>query len=141
MKDYTNKKTILLSVSAIIMVLLFILPALNVTLAAQPCETSSTGELVYCPLEPDAFGPELVGNTSLGGFLSQAFNFLLAAAAALSVIMIVWGGVEIMLSESVFSKDEGKKKIKNAIYGLLLALFSWLILYTINPDILNFNIK
>jgi hypothetical protein len=97
--------------------------------------------LEYTALEPGAFtGFEASGETKLAQFLSQAFQFGLAIAAALAVIMIVWGGVEIMLSESVFKKDDGKKKIKDAIYGLLLALVSWLILYTINPDILIFKL-
>jgi hypothetical protein len=97
--------------------------------------------ITYTKLEPDAFSGFVdSGGTDLAQFLAQAFQFGLAIAAALAVIMIVWGGVEVMLSESVFNKDNGKKKIKDAIYGLLLALVSWLILYTINPEILNFKL-
>ena len=95
----------------------------------------------YQPLEGDAF--KGFGNTNtgdLGLFLSQAFQFGLALAAALAVMMIIWGGVEYMLSDSLFNKDAGKKKIWDAIWGLLLALVSWLILATINPDILNFKL-
>lgn len=96
--------------------------------------------LEYKLLEPDAFGTTITKATNLGDFLSQAFQFGLAIAAALAVIMIVWGGVQYMLSESMFGKEDGKGKIKDAIWGLLLALVSWLILYTINPDILNFKL-
>lgn len=104
-----------------------------------------TFALDYTPLEGEAFssfGPAITSTTEnqLRTFLAQAFQFGLAIAAALAVIMIVWGGVEIMLSESVFKKDDGKTKIKDAIYGLGLALVSWLILYTINPEILNFKL-
>ena len=96
----------------------------------------------YCPLEGKAFSQFNNGQptTDLTSFLAAAVQFGLAIAAALAVIMIVWGGVEIMLSESVFKKDDGKKKIQDAIWGLLLALVSWLILFTINPDILKFKI-
>ncbi len=96
--------------------------------------------LNYKLLEPDAFGTKITETAKLGDFLAQAFQFGLAIAAALAVIMIVWGGVEIMLSESVTKKDDGKNRIKDAIWGLILALVSWLILYTINPDILNFKL-
>ncbi len=98
--------------------------------------------LNYQPLEPGAFAgfDKAANSTDLGGFLSQAFQFGLAIAAALAVVMIVWGGVEIMLSDSVMKKTDGKQRIWDAIWGLLLALFSWLILYTINPDILNFKL-
>jgi len=98
-------------------------------------------QIKYKPLEPDAFGgaKPLTESTTLTGFLSEAFNLGLAICAALAVVMIVWGGVEYMLSESLFSKEEGRKKIRNAIYGLLLAVFSWLILYIINPSILDWS--
>ena len=97
--------------------------------------------MTYQPLEPKAFSNiPLEPGVSLGTFLAQAFQFGLALAAALAVVMIVWGGVEIMLSESMFKKEDGKKKIWDAIWGLGLALVSWLILYTINPDILNFKL-
>lgn len=96
--------------------------------------------LEYTALEPDAFsGFAGDPNGGLSSFLSQAFQFGLAIAAALAVVMIVWGGVEIMLSESLFKKEDGKKKVWDAIWGLLLALVSWLILYTINPEILNWD--
>ncbi len=100
--------------------------------------------LEYEPLVENAFtgftNTGVESGNQLGTFLAQAFQFGLAIAAALAVIMIIWGGVEVMLSESVFSKAEGRKKIQDAIWGLLLALVSWLILFTINPDILKFQI-
>ncbi len=101
--------------------------------------------LKYHPLENGVFddfttGVNVTAGDQLGTFLGQAFQFGLAIAAALAVVMIVWGGVEIMLSESVFKKEDGKKKVQDAIWGLVLALVSWLILYTINPDILNFKL-
>lgn len=101
-----------------------------------------TKKFTYCALEPGAFKgfDATPGSAGLGAFLSQAFQFGLAIAAALAVVMIVWGGVEIMLSEAVTKKEDGKKKIWDAIWGLGLALVSWLILYIINPDILNFKL-
>jgi uncharacterized membrane protein len=130
------KKTILIT-------FLILLLSPFIIFAADPaCKggVDDKGKLTYCALEGKAFGGINTNTTSLGGFLSQAFSFGLAIAAALAVIMIVWGGVEIMLSESVTKKDDGKSRISGAIWGLLLALTSYLILYTINPDILNFEL-
>lgn len=96
--------------------------------------------LSYQPLEGEAFKEfGQVATGDLGSFLSAAFEFGLAIAAALAVVMIVWGGVEIMLSESILKKADGKKRINDAIWGLILALVSWLILYTINPQILDWS--
>jgi hypothetical protein len=54
--------------------------------------------------------------------------------------MILLGGVQYMTSEAMGSKEAGKEKIKNALWGLRLAIISWLILSTINPDLLNISI-
>jgi len=98
----------------------------------------------YIPLENGVFDNFSAGNAGaadqLGTFLAKSFQFGLALAAALAVIMIVWGGTEIMLSESVFKQGEGRKRINEALFGLLLAFAAWIILYTINPDILNFKL-
>lgn len=142
MKKTLLKKITLLS-SLILTAIIISSPFLTLAADAK-CEKGTDGKIVYCPLEDGIFDDFSNGVSTDGGqlgtFLGQAFQFGLAVAAALAVVMIVWGGVEIMLSESVFKKEDGKKKIQDAIYGLLLALVSWLILYIINPEILNFKI-
>jgi len=45
-----------------------------------------------------------------------------------------------MSTDAYSGKSEGKKKITNALLGLLLAGLSWVILYTINPKILDIRI-
>lgn len=103
-----------------------------------PIQAAAT--TTYQPLAGGVFEPFFEGSTNnLSSFLQAAFQFGLAMAAVLSVIMIIWGGVEIMLSESIFNKEAGRKKIQDAIWGLVLALTAWLILNTINPQILNWS--
>lgn len=102
----------------------------------------SAATVEYTPLVQDAFSG--LGNQSgtgfgLGVFLGQVFNFGIAAAVALAVIIIIWGGIEYMTTDSWSGKDEGKKKIQDAFYGLGLALASYLILYTINPCLVIFT--
>ena len=55
--------------------------------------------------------------------------------------MIVVAGVTYMTTDSFQGKSEGKDKLMKAIGGVLLALFSWIILYTLNPGLLNFDLK
>ena len=93
----------------------------------------------YVPLVVDQIDQfnDLQNTTDFGTFLNGLFLFGLAIAAVLAVVMIIYGGVLYMGSESVFNKGEGKSKIQAAIGGLILALVSWLILNTINPDIIS----
>ena len=59
----------------------------------------------------------------------------------LAMIMIMAGGLEYMTTELISNKEQAKERIANAIFGLLLALGAYTILYTINPELLNTNIK
>ena len=77
--------------------------------------------------------------TNLGAFFGQIFNYGIAVAAVLALIMIIAGGIQYMTTDSWNKKEEGKERIRNALYGLGLALVSWLILYTINPCLVDFT--
>jgi hypothetical protein len=119
---------------------------LNVTttlpLSAQTNNApSSLG--TYIPLTPDGtfeqFGIKKEDQTDITKLLIATFRLALGAAAALSVIMITYGGLEYLSTDSIFGQSEGKKKITNAIKGLILAIMAWLILYIINPDTLEFK--
>ena len=70
--------------------------------------------------------------------LGYVFNFGLAIAVVLALVMIIWGGIEYMTTDSWEGKNDGKTRIQNALYGLGLALASYLILYTINPCLVQF---
>lgn len=75
----------------------------------------------------------------LGDFINRLLKIILGLCVALSVIMIVIGGIQWMLTDSFISKNEGKERIKNALLGLGLALGSYILLSTINPNLLNLN--
>lgn len=73
----------------------------------------------------------------LGNYLNIMITIIIGFSAVLAVVMIFMGGIEYMTSEVISSKEHGKERIRNAIFGLLLAFGSYLILNTINPDLLK----
>jgi hypothetical protein len=83
-------------------------------------------------------------NKAFGGGLFQLLNYIFAisigVAAILAVIMLTIGGFRYMTSESVFSLGSAKENITNAIVGILIVLTAVLVLKTINPDIVLFNL-
>ena len=93
----------------------------------------------YVPLEPSVTGGEVGGN--MGAYLNRIYKLGIAIAGILAVLYIVVGGFQYMLSESLFEKGAGKERIKAALGGLILALVSWIVLNTINPDLVKFNIR
>ena len=72
-----------------------------------------------------------------GNYLNIIIKLILGIAAVLAMVMITMGGIEYMTSDLVSSKEAGKETIKNAILGLLIALGAYLILNTINPQLLS----
>lgn len=78
-----------------------------------------------------------VKTDNIGEYFNKFFKIAIGLAGVLAVIMIVVGGVQWMGSESIFGKTEGKKRVTQAILGLLIALGSYALLNTINPDLLG----
>jgi len=94
----------------------------------------------YVPLATGVILPTTSTGQSLGPYLERMFEIGISVAAALAVIMIIVGGIQYMSSDAIGGKEEGKERITSAIWGLLLALVSFLILNTINPNLVSTSI-
>jgi|GEM_PF-4901670 len=70
-------------------------------------------------------------------YLEGIVRVTIGVAGILAVIMIVICGIQMIGSPSVSQKSESKECIWNAILGLLLAIGSWVILNTINEQLLR----
>jgi hypothetical protein len=91
--------------------------------------------LAYVPLVSNSPISSAASSVNLEEFLKQIFNWGIGAAVALAILFIILGGVQYMTTDAIFAKEEGRKRIQAAVAGLLIALSSWLILFTINPKI------
>ncbi|HYC34377.1 MAG TPA: D-Ala-D-Ala carboxypeptidase family metallohydrolase [Candidatus Paceibacterota bacterium] len=76
-------------------------------------------------------------NVNLEKYFKNLYRLGIVVATGLAVIMVMWGGIEYITSDALGGKEEGKEKIQNAFMGLLLALGSYLILRTIDPNLVN----
>jgi len=85
---------------------------------------------------------EAGGNTHFTDYLKWVFNFTLVAVAFLSVLYIAWGGLLMMTagaSEGNYGK--GKTYIEESIWGIIIAVSGYLILYIINPNLVNMQLE
>ena len=75
----------------------------------------------------------------LKNIFQAAFNLAIGITIALSVIMFMIGAFEEVISKDVSTRTKlhGKEQMKNSIYSLVFVLSAWLIINTINPDLLN----
>ncbi|MDO8566701.1 MAG: TrbC/VirB2 family protein [bacterium] len=78
----------------------------------------------------------------LANFFNNLYKYLIGLAAALAVIMIIWGGLEIAVNKDNVSKIlDAKGRIVQAVLGLVLVLSPVLVFSIINPSILNLSIN
>ncbi|MBA3285686.1 MAG: hypothetical protein H0U27_11595 [Nitrosopumilus sp.] len=100
----------------------------------------TTGTTTYQLLAPilDSEGKE-VKNVDFPTYLRYMFIILISLASVIAVLMIVLGGVKYMTTDAYSGKQEGKEIIKRTLWGMILIIASWLIIYTINPGAINLN--
>ncbi|MDO8520787.1 MAG: pilin [bacterium] len=100
-----------------------------------PIPGVSPGVGTYTLMAP--FGSLLSGSLDLTTYLQGAVQVIIGLAGILAVIMLVVCGIKLMGTPSASGKSEAKECIWNAIFGVLLAIGAWILLYTINPLLLS----
>lgn len=77
------------------------------------------------------------GTTNLSLYLVGMYNFLLSIVGIVAVMMLIIGGMKyITAAGNQAAVSDAKDTIYNALFGLLLAILSWVIVAEINPDVL-----
>ena len=118
--------------------------AANASLFTTQGNPQSTGApSAFVPLAPiPGLTQGVTANqTGLANFFNNLYKYAIGLAAALAVIMIVWGGLEISTQDSISKQGAGREKIYNAIFGLVLVLSPVLVFSIINPAILNLSLN
>jgi hypothetical protein len=73
--------------------------------------------------------------------LKNLYGFAIGVGAIIGIVMIMYAGFEYMYVESVTGKSDAKKRIQDVFLGLAVILGSYLLLRTINPALVNFNVN
>jgi hypothetical protein len=84
--------------------------------------------------------PGITGTGTLDQYLNTLYALSISIAALLAVVKIIIAGVKYMLSDVVTNKSSAIKDIQGSLLGLILVVMAWVILYVINPAILNVEI-
>jgi len=90
----------------------------------------------------EAISLSLPTTTSLVEYVQGLYRLSLGLVAIVALVMIVFGAVEYTLLSGAApnKKSDAKDRILSAIWGLLLLLGAYLILQTINPNLVNLEI-
>jgi hypothetical protein len=68
------------------------------------------------------------------------YGLAIGIGSVIATVMIIYAGFEYMYVESIMGKSAAKERIMNAFWGLLVILGSYILLRTINPSLVEFNI-
>jgi len=114
-------------------------PAVSASVAPG---ASNKGFIPYHPLD----GVGIAGLTdkatagNLPSLLNAGYQLLIGIASVLAVVMIFYAGFRYATTVSPGAKTDAKNRILAALGGLLLALSSWLILSTIDADLVGVDL-
>lgn len=90
---------------------------------------------------PEIMGKSITEETTPAGYVVYFFYLAIALGSVLVFIVLVLAGVDFMTAGGEPAKiSEAKKKVTSAIIGLVVLLSSFLILNSINPDLLNIEL-
>ena len=77
----------------------------------------------------------------IGDYLEKAYKYAVGIAAFLAAIMMIIGGFFYLTAGDNQSRvTQGKDYIKDALIGLAVVLSAWLMLNTINPDLIRMQL-
>ncbi len=113
----------------------------NATASSSTNAQGSFTALAPIPGLTDQSATSVINATSLANFFNNLYKYLIGLAAILAVIEIIWGGLEISTKDSVSKQSNGRERITQAIFGLVLVLSPVLVFSIINPNILNLSLN
>jgi hypothetical protein len=97
-------------------------------------------------LEPGQYGPEAPVEEywavkNLSCYLSGFYRYFAGVAGILATVMIMYGGVQYVISFGNPGRlQTAKDTIFSAMVGLVITLGSYIILYTINPNLVTLKL-
>lgn len=102
------------------------------------CSFVSDGNCASCFAGAGVYTPFGCIQTNLQSFIQQILQIAIGLGGGIAFLMIIFGGFTILTSSGNPEKlNSGKEIITSAIAGLLLIVFSVLILKIIGVDIFN----
>ncbi|MCX6760155.1 MAG: pilin, partial [Candidatus Nealsonbacteria bacterium] len=125
-----------------ILLLIFACPLISMAQSSSSAIPAPQLEIDYPSLEPFATNPPTtpIGPNVLPNYIVYVFGFIIVVSAITAVVMIAIGGVEYIYSAGSPEKmKSGVSKITSSVLGLIILGCSFLILKTINPNLVKID--
>jgi|GEM_PF-1951025 len=77
---------------------------------------------------------------NLGDYVAKAYNYALGFVLMIAIIMVMIGGVQYIMARGGGGVGEAKKRIGNAVLGVILLFCAYLILNTVSPALVKLSL-
>ncbi len=77
----------------------------------------------------------------LGSYVNNLYTLSISLGAIAAIFMIVIGGMQYMTTDNFNNKKDGRARINNALLGLGILLAAFLILNTLNSDLIRLDVE
>lgn len=99
-------------------------------------------EVIYPTIPGVGITPQTVEGTSLPDYVKYIFNFAIWIVGFLAFVVLILGGVRYLTSAgNPATMDDSKKQMFAGILGMILLFSSYMILTTINPELVVFDVQ
>ena len=99
----------------------------------------TSASLTYTPLE--AIPGQGTTQSDFPAYVKALYAFAIFSVAIAALLMVMIGGfIYVTAAGNTSQVDKGKEFIKDALIGIVVAFGSYLILYVINPNLVNINL-
>jgi hypothetical protein len=79
--------------------------------------------------------------SDLGNYIQVAYNVLLGIGTTIAIVMLMVGGFQYVLGAGAPEQlAKGKKRMKDAVIGLVLLMSAYVILFTVNPQLVKLQV-
>ena len=129
-------KNMLKKIIAIAFLGYFIFPTITLAANSYAPLTTIPGAFKACISDTD---PNCVKADPVA-VIKNIYGISISVAATLAVAMIIWAGIQYATTEAITGKSDAKSHWEGAIWGLVLLLSAYLILRTINIDLVRVNL-
>jgi hypothetical protein len=83
------------------------------------------------PYQPLAPLPGIDSSMGVANYFSTIYQIGISIVLVIAVVMLVYGGIQYMTSDSIGGKGNGRETVAKAIIGIVLAVTSYALLYVI----------
>lgn len=96
------------------------------------------GRNIFGIVNPDTPGNSPASSNTIGNLITNVLQILLLVAGSIAVIFLVIGGIKYVISRgNEESMESAKKTIGAAIWGLVIIIMSFAIVYIISEALIN----